>query len=95
MRLIDADELKDLEELEYTYFKTPATVPFYEADKVWEILDNAPTIDPESLRPKGRWITHTVGHGKYANNYVECSECHTVGSPKWKCCPVCEAKMEG
>ena len=45
MRLIDADALKDLEELEYTYFKSPAAVPFYEAHKVWEILDNAPTID--------------------------------------------------
>lgn len=63
----------------------------------WSIKDGIealPTIDPESLRAKGRWITHTVGHGKYANNYVECSECHTVGSPRWKCCPVCEAKME-
>lgn len=62
---------------------------------VERMVEKAPTIDPESLRPKGRWVTHTVGHGKYADNYVECSECKTVGSPRWKCCPVCEAKMEG
>ena len=45
MRLIDADALKELEELDYTYFRSPAAVPFYEAHKVWEILENAPTID--------------------------------------------------
>lgn len=38
---------------------------------------------------KGRWIMHNSG----SNNWVECSECNTVGSPFWKCCPVCEAKM--
>lgn len=26
---------------------------------------------------------------------VCCSECKTLGSPQWKRCPVCEAKMEG
>lgn len=38
----------------------------------------------------GRWITHNKGK----NNWCECSECNTVGSPFWKRCPVCEAKME-
>lgn len=52
MRLIDADALKDLEEMEYTYFMSPAAVPFYEADKVWEVIDYAPTIEAE---PK--WIS--------------------------------------
>ena len=49
MRLIDADNLKDLEEMEYIYFKSPAAVPFYEAHKVWETIDNAPTIDAMPL----------------------------------------------
>lgn len=39
----------------------------------------------------GRWIVHNKGQ----NNWVECSECNTVGSPFWKRCPVCERKMEG
>ena len=39
----------------------------------------------------GRWITHNKGQ----NNWCECSECNTVGSPFWKRCPVCEAKMDG
>lgn len=42
----------------------------------------------------GRWIIHSSGHGEYANNWAECSECHVCGSPQWKVCPVCEARME-
>ena len=38
----------------------------------------------------GRWIVRHKG----MNNWVDCSECGTVGSPNWKRCPVCEAKME-
>lgn len=40
---------------------------------------------------RGRWISHNKGQ----NNWVECSECNTVGSPFWKCCPVCTADMRG
>lgn len=39
------------------------------------------------IHSKGRWVKHNVG-------YCSCSECHTVGSPQWKCCPVCMAVME-
>lgn len=39
----------------------------------------------------GRWITRNKGQ----NNWCECSVCNTVGSPFWKCCPMCEAKMDG
>ncbi len=42
----------------------------------------------------GRWIIHSSGRGEYANNWAECSECHVCGSPQWKVCPVCEAKMD-
>ena len=38
----------------------------------------------------GRWIVRNKG----MNNWVDCSECGTIGSPNWKCCPVCEAKMD-
>ena len=39
----------------------------------------------------GRWITR---HSGLTENWVDCSECGTVGSPHWKRCPVCEAKMD-
>lgn len=44
---------------------------------------------------RGHWIIHSSGTGAYANNWVECSECHVCGSPHWKVCPVCETKMDG
>lgn len=37
----------------------------------------------------GHWIVHTSKD----NIWAECSECLTCGSPQWKVCPVCEAKM--
>lgn len=41
----------------------------------------------------GHWIIHSSGKGEYANNWAECSECLTCGSPHWKVCPVCETRM--
>lgn len=35
----------------------------------------------------GNWITK--------NGITFCSECLVCGSPHWKRCPVCEAKMGG
>lgn len=53
------------------------------------LLDNGVTV------PKtGRWIIQSSGKGANAMNWAECSECHVCGSPQWKVCPVCEAKME-
>ena len=54
------------------------------------LFDDAPTVDAKPV-VHGRWITHNRGQ----NNWCECSECNTVGSPFWKRCPVCEAKMDG
>ena len=37
----------------------------------------------------GRWLKHNfLGHEQWV-----CSKCQTLGSPQWKCCPICEAKM--
>lgn len=36
----------------------------------------------------GRWLQPKSGE-------CFCSECKTNGSPQWKRCPVCEAKMRG
>ena len=50
--------------------------------------------EAEVMQRKGHWIIHSSGKGDYANNWAECSECKVCGSPLWKRCPVCEAKME-
>ena len=38
-----------------------------------------------------------VKHGEWIKSVLNayCSECKTEGSPQWKRCPVCEAKMDG
>ena len=48
-------------------------------------IKDAPAADVSPVR-HGRWIQ--------GNGYVECSECNTIGSPHWKCCPVCTAMMD-
>ena len=54
--------------------------------RIREHIDHA----PDAMK-RGRWIPHNKGQ----NNWVECSRCNTAGSPFWKCCPVCEARMDG
>lgn len=64
---------------------------------VFEEIEEAPTIDPEELRPKGEW-KRVEDSECY---WYECSEC---GEPplkhyKYDClsnyCPNCGLKMEG
>lgn len=83
MRLIDVDAL-GIGKAKREAFENQAYADGW--NSAIEIIETAPTIDPEELRPKGRWIVH--------GNSCECSNCNTVGSPHWKCCPVCEVKME-
>ena len=85
-RLIDADELKKDFRLNFGGVS--------HAVAACEIIDRQPTIDPESLRPHGRWIQVESAWGK---KQLECSCC---GS-KWPeyarffaYCPICGAKME-
>ena len=49
-----------------------------------------PSDDDEQLVRQGEWLE--IGSG-YART-VCCSECKTLGSPQWKRCPICEAKMD-
>lgn len=85
-RLIDANEIPwcsyDLDN--YHWFEG--------VDK--EVVDEMPTIDPESLRPHGRWEEGESG-------FLVCSECADVfileewlADGKWKYCPNCGAKMD-
>ena len=52
-------------------------------------LESLPAADVEPLK-RGRWV-HKILLGEQA---WFCSECKTIGSPAWKRCPVCEAKMD-
>ena len=86
MRLIDADELRE-GWLEWDPYDT------IEANTVLYSIDDQPTINPEDLRPEGRWEA-------YPNElYLRCSVCrkefyigHFPLTKKY--CPNCGAKME-
>ena len=39
---------------------------------------------------RGRWLPQML----LGQRIWDCSECKTIGSPHWKRCPVCEAKMD-
>ena len=94
MRLIDVDALKDLEEMEYIYFKSPAAVPFYEAHKVWDVIEKAPTIEAEPVR-HGYWEN---ANGRPKTYIRKCSVCGKEAyfcgrGCSYKFCPNCGAKM--
>lgn len=100
VRLINAIPLEK-EMLEYADYIGPETTNECEstAETCADMVSEAPTIDPESLRPVAHWL------GKGMD--VHCSECNN--SPImdmdvdvcwfWrfcpKFCPNCGAKMEG
>lgn len=100
MRLIDADALY---EKAYWHGKLPDVGNPY-ADGVEAVdmndIEEAPTIDPESIRQKGEW---TVIDGEDWNEDViyQCPICKeefvTIdGTPAenlWNYCPKCGAKM--
>lgn len=90
-RLIDADELLNEMERDKEF---RLVIP---ASKVRD----APTIDPESLRPHGRWVCVNAAYGRY-----ECSVCHAADEDcsdyyaahnvtAQDFCPYCGAKMDG
>lgn len=59
-------------------------------DELEIILRGVPTAEA-AIVVHGHWVKYNfLGHDQFA-----CSECQTLGSPQWKRCPVCEAKMDG
>ena len=83
MRLIDADELKKDFNLNFGGISHAAAAT--------EIIDRQPTIDPESLRPHGKWVKD-----RFSYRYL-CTNCKMT-LPEWlgvfNYCPSCGAKME-
>lgn len=103
-RLINAEELLNEMQLEYAakrklieqgkdHLNSLAEGYF----EVHQLIKNMPTIDPESLRPVGRW---EYKPDMYDNNTYECSECGCAwtiidGTPAdndMLYCPHCGAK---
>lgn len=92
MRLIDADRMK--EELLWGNVFLPAI----QTNTLVDLIDNQPTIDPESLRPTSQLVQDTCGAIKCKN----CGFCVAIGGKnalhnakrEFRFCPNCGAKME-
>ena len=87
-RLIDANALK--KEVGSTFH---GAIGLTVTGAVHEIIDRQPTIDPESLRPHGRWKDACYYHD--CPLCYECSNCGLKLMYKPNYCPNCGSKMEG
>ena len=58
-------------------------------DDTLDYIDSEPAADVEPVK-RGMWLKQTLN----GTRIWDCSECKTIGSPAWKRCPVCEAKMD-
>ena len=108
MRLIDADALlTHLNHLQAENGTTTYRKALNDAlhDFFPQIISDAPTIDPESLRPHGRWVpdkdTHKCskcGFGMFLNigYYFLDDKCIFSGGETFvhNFCPNCGAKMD-
>lgn len=97
-RLIDADRIN--------FYKATVARGMHSFENVEIVekfqIDRMPTIDPESLRPRGTWEGTADGYadGELVYDTWTCSECgYTVDTDDpddlTKFCPNCGAKMEG
>lgn len=87
MRLIDADEVNPNDIL--IFVDGPITQEQFNC-AVKSLLYGQPTIDPESLRERGKWIIH--GDEILGCN-CECSKCHILTFGDSPYCPHCGARM--
>ena len=94
MRLIDADVIKYREKMECCGHGDYRQLLYVTDDDIAEM----PTIDPESLRAKGRWVFVDA-----VSPNVKCSLCGELApfdlmadyhSERTNYCPNCGAKME-
>ena len=78
----------------------------YAVDAVLDVYCDTPDIDlscekfEAAIRKIQAADVAPVRHGRWLPQVVlgekawDCSECKTLGSPHWKWCPVCGAKMD-
>lgn len=107
MRVIDADALeKRMEERLNSLRKEFGNYDHYTDgfEEGMVAVEDAPTIDPEELRPKGEWVGEADGYadGELVYDVWYCSECnHCIDDgtddpellPNY--CPNCGADMRG
>ena len=90
MRLIDADKFKGfIKTVPATYTRTEGYIYLNGCRKILEIIDAAPTIDPESLRPTAHW--KRIQDVAYMCTY--CKSCFAFIPYNYQYCPECGAKM--
>ena len=102
MRLIDADALREqvkrchcdpceAEKRDYNHVRCRAC----EAGDTLDWIDDAPTIDPDSLIPHGKWIEYEASDSDL-DPRCRCSKCGSVETPlaRHSYCPNCGAKMD-
>lgn len=61
---------------------------------VWALREYWDKVDNPKAVLTAEWIKHTCGSGKPDTTFYTCSNCQTCGSPQWKRCTICEAKMK-
>lgn len=90
VRLIDANAfIETIEKI-----ASEDKIPFFHLDEITQEIFDAPTIDPESLRPKGRWENYP------SHMHRRCSICKVEWEkPRFNIranyCPNCGADMRG
>lgn len=88
-RLIDADELlKHFNTYDCAFdggeFQAYKNCMMY----VRDLVNAAPTVDPESLRPTAHWISDSAG-----STNVVCSACNSISFAAYNFCPECGKRM--
>ena len=63
-------------------------------DDVLDTIENAPTIDPESLRPRAHWVHKQAKLPGGVLPVGECSSCECQARQKTNFCPYCGCFME-
>ena len=92
MRPIDADAAVDRYYTEWE--KVDICDGAQDRDWLKQCIDEAPTIDPEDLRPHGRWNEINPGVLNPGIAWVcRCSLCGCPQDHKHNYCPNCGAKM--
>lgn len=98
-RLIDADALVEWLKRAGNFLKieTDHKRITHIIGKIIDHMEAMPTIDPESLRPKGEWIIRSWWQRKNRYTVKTCSACGGNVKPKFKYnfCPNCGADMRG
>ena len=95
-RPIDADALNVAIEKWFDGVCVYDVSPFEAVNDFQSIVDEQPTVSPDEVRGKGKWIERD---DDWYGDYAECSNCHdeyTIpdGGLCFKICPNCGAKME-